>query len=209
MVYCHEIIADDFLLELQKAIQRLFGPEPEKSPDYGRIVNARHLERLAGYLTDGHVVTGGCFDEKTLYFAPTIIKDIPQNGIILKEEIFGPVLPFLTFDNTDDLIYRLQKYPPPLALYIFTHNTSLQEKMMLELPSGSVGINETIKQAATTYLPFGGIGESGMGMYHGRASFDSFTQFRSIMSTGYRSVRLHFPPYGKSLQILKIPLLGK
>jgi aldehyde dehydrogenase (NAD+) len=111
MVYFHESIGDDFLLELQKAIQRFF----------------------------------------------------------------GPVLPFLIFSNADDLIYHLQKYPPPLALYIFTDNTSLQQKMMLELPSGSVGINETIKQAATIYLPFGGIGESGMGMYHGRASFDSLT----------------------------------
>jgi aldehyde dehydrogenase (NAD+) len=203
MLYCHESIADDFLQELQKAIQRFFGPETEKSPDYGRIVNAQHLKRLAGYLKDGHVVTGGRFDEKTLFFAPTIIKDIPQNGIVLKEEIFGPVLPFLIFNNADDLIYRLQKYPHPLALYIFTNSTSLQEKMMLALPSGSVGINETIKQAATTYLPFGGIGESGMGKYHGRASFDSFTQFRSVMSAGYRSVRFHFPPYGKSLQILK------
>ena len=203
LVYCQESIADDFLLELRKAIQRFFGPEPEKSPDYGRIVNARHLKRLSVYLKDGHVVTGGRFDEKTRYFAPTIIEDIPQNGAVLKEEIFGPVLPFLIFNNTDDLIYHLKKYPPPLALYIFTHNTSLQQKMMLELPSGSVGINETIKQAATTYLPFGGIGESGMGIYHGRASFDSFTQYRSVMSAGYRSVRFHFPPYGKSLQILK------
>ena len=203
-VYCHESIKENFLTALQKAIHRFFGPEPEKSPDYGRIVNTFHLNRLAAYLSDGgRVVMGGRFDERKLYFSPTIITDVPHDAKVLKEEIFGPILPVLDFNHTNDIISFLKKQSHPLALYIFTNNTPLQEKTMLELPSGSVGINETIKQAATTYLPFGGIGESGMGMYHGKASFDCFTQFRSVMRTGYRGTRFHFPPYGKGLQALK------
>ncbi|MBN1849323.1 MAG: aldehyde dehydrogenase family protein [Deltaproteobacteria bacterium] len=203
-VYCHEDIQEDFFFALQRAIHRFFGKEPEKSPDYGRIVNAHHLKRLAAYLDDGGLVEmGGRFDEKNLYFAPTIIKDVPQGAAVLNEEIFGPILPVLSFKDTDDLITEFQKRPHPLALYLFTKNRVLQEKMMSALPSGTVGINETIKQAATSYLPFGGIGESGMGVYHGKASFDCFTQFRSVMSAGYRGARFHFPPYGKGLQALK------
>jgi aldehyde dehydrogenase (NAD+) len=203
-VYCHESIQEDFLNALQKAIHRFFGPEPEKSPDYGRIINTRHLKRLAAYLeNDSRVVTGGRFDEENLYFAPTIIQDIPQGAAIMEEEIFGPILPFLGFKNIDDLIFRLKKRPHPLALYIFTKNRSLQEKIMSALPSGSVGINETIKQAATNYLPFGGVGESGMGAYHGKASFDCFSHFKSVMRAGYMGTRFHFPPYGKGFKALK------
>ena len=150
------------------------------------------------------MVTGGRFDEENLYFSPTIIRDVPQDVVIMEEEIFGPILPVLGFKDIDDLISRLRKRPHPLALYIFTKNRSLQERIMSTLPSGSVGINETIKQAATNYLPFGGVGESGMGTYHGKASFDCFSQFRSVMRSGYWGTRFHFPPYGRGLQTLKI-----
>ncbi len=203
-VYCHESVQEAFLDALQRAIHRFFGPKPEKSPDYGRIINSGHLKRLAAYLDDeSHVVTGGRFDEESLYFSPTIIRDVPQGAVVMEEEIFGPILPVLGFKNIDDLISGLRRRPHPLALYIFTKNRSLQEKIMSTLPSGSVGINETIKQAATNYLPFGGVGESGMGTYHGKASFDCFSQFRSVMRAGYWGTRFHFPPYGRGLQALK------
>ncbi|MBN1832278.1 MAG: aldehyde dehydrogenase family protein [Deltaproteobacteria bacterium] len=204
-VYCHESVQEAFLDALQRAIHRFFGPKPEKSPDYGRIINTHHIKRLAAYLDDeSRVVTGGRFDEENLYFAPTILRDVPQGAVVMEEEIFGPILPVLGFKNIDDLISGLRRRSHPLALYIFTKNRSLQEKMMSALPSGSVGINETIKQAATNYLPFGGVGESGMGAYHGKASFDCFSQFRSVMRAGYRGTRFHFPPYGRGLKTLKM-----
>jgi aldehyde dehydrogenase (NAD+) len=203
-VYCHESVQEDFLSALQRAVHRFFGSEPEKSSDYGRIINTHHIERLSAYLDNKiHVITGGRFDEESLYFSPTIIRDVPQDAVIMEEEIFGPILPVLGFKDIDDLVSGLRKRPHPLALYIFTKNSSLQERIMSALPSGSVGINETIKQAATNYLPFGGVGESGMGTYHGKASFDCFSQFKSIMYAGYRGTRFHFPPYGKSLKVLK------
>jgi aldehyde dehydrogenase (NAD+) len=203
-VYCHENIQEVFLNALQKAVHRFFGSEPEKSPDYGRIINTRHLKRLAAYLDSrSRVVTGGRFNEDKLYFAPTIIQNVPQDAAIMEEEIFGPILPVLGFKNIDDLIARLKKQPHPLSLYIFTKNRSLQEKIMSTLPSGSVCINDTIKQAATSYLPFGGVGESGMGTYHGKASFDCFSRHKSVMFTSYKGTRFNFPPYGKGFQTLK------
>ncbi len=203
-VYCHESIYSVFIGELQKAVLRFFGENPETSPDYGRIINIRHIKRLSEYLENsGKVLTGGQFDEKSLYFSPTIMLDIPKESIIMKEEIFGPVLPVLKFKDTDILLSKLRKQPCPLAVYIFTNNRSIQEKIILELPSGSVGINDTIKQAATQYLPFGGAGESGIGNYHGKASFDAFSNYKSIMQTGYRGTRFHFPPYGKGVKALK------
>ncbi len=203
-VYCHEGVKDDFINELKKAVDRFFGPDPEKSPDFGRIINLRHMKRLAAYLeSDGQIITGGKFNEKRLFFSPTIIKDPSRNAGIMQEEIFGPILPVQGFNNIDDLIIRHKGYSKPLALYIFTNKRALQEKVMAELPSGSVGINDTIKQAATHYLPFGGTGESGMGNYHGKASFDCFSHFRSVLRTGYSGWCFHFPPYGNKLQAIK------
>ena len=121
----------------------------------------------------------------------------------MKEEIFGPVLPVLSFNDTDALISRLRSQSRPLALYIFTKNRNYQDRLMQAVSSGSVGINETVKQGATHYLPFGGIGESGMGAYHGKATFDCFSQYKSIMSSGYRGTRFHYPPYGKRIRLLK------
>lgn len=203
-VYCHESIQDDFINEVQKAIQGFFGKEPDKSPDYGRIINSHHVKRLSEYLENsGRVLTGGLFDEKSLYFSPTIMIDVPQDSLIMKEEIFGPVLPVIKFQNTETLISELRKKPYPLALYLFTKNKPLQMKVMSSLSSGSVGINDTIKQAATNYLPFGGVGDSGMGVYHGKASFDTFSRYKSVMHAGLKGFRFHFPPYGNGIKALK------
>ena len=203
-VYCQENIHKRFIEKLQDVIVRFYGPEPEKSPDYGRIINRHHLERLASYLeSECTIITGGRYNDKNLYFEPTVIANIPENASIMREEIFGPVLPVIEFKDADALISRLQSQPHPLALYIFTENKDIQDKLMQAIPSGSVGLNETIKQGATHYLPFGGIGESGMGMYHGKATFDCFSHHKSVMTSGYRGTRFHFPPYGNSIGLVK------
>ena len=121
----------------------------------------------------------------------------------MREEIFGPILPVIKYQNTEALLSELQKPPHPLAIYIFTKNRSIQNKFISTLPSGSAAINETIKQASTNYLPFGGVGDSGMGTYHGKASFDSFSIYKSVMQTGYFGTRFHFPPYRNGIKALK------
>ena len=203
-VYCHETIYKKFIETLKEVIIRFYGSDPEESPDYGRIINRNHVKRLASYLDKNcKIVMGGRYNKNSLYFEPTVVEDIPENEDIIKEEIFGPVLPVMKFKDTDALISRLQDGSYPLALYIFTKNKPRQDKIMMAIPSGSVGINETVKQGATHYLPFGGVGESGMGVYHGKATFDCFSQYRSIMGSGYRGTRFHYPPYGTSIKWLK------
>ena len=203
-VYCHEDIKEKFIKILQEVIVRFYGPDPEKSPDFGRIINPNHLRRLASYLANEcKILAGGRHNEKTLYFEPTVIENIPESAPIMNEEIFGPVLPVIGFKDIDEIISRLQGEAHPLALYIFTKNRALQDKLMQAIPSGSVGINETVKQGATHYLPFGGIGESGMGMYHGKASFECFSHFKSVMAAGYSGTGFHYPPYGDSIKLIK------
>lgn len=203
-VYCHESVYKKFIEILQEVIVSFYGTEAEKSPDYGRIINRHHVKRLASYLDGGGtIVKGGCHSEKNLYFEPTIIEKVPENAPIMKEEIFGPVLPVIAFKDSESLLSGFQDKSRPLALYIFTKNKDVQKRVMQAIPSGSVGINETVKQGANHYLPFGGAGESGMGRYHGKASFDCFSLYKSVMTSGYLGTRFHYPPFGASIKLLK------
>ncbi|MBN1906853.1 MAG: aldehyde dehydrogenase family protein [Deltaproteobacteria bacterium] len=203
-VYCHEEIMEKFIEILKGVIIHFYGADPEKSPDFGRIINGHHVKRLASYLACGcRVVAGGRYDEDKRYFEPTVITDIPENAPVMNEEIFGPILPVIGFKDIEDIIFRLRDKSHPLALYIFTKNRVYQERLMQAIPSGSAGINETVKQGATHYLPFGGFGESGMGMYHGRASFEAFSHFKAVLCSSYRGTGFHYPPYGNTLKFLK------
>ena len=203
-VYCHENIRKRFMEILKGVIVRFYGEDPEQSPDYARIINRHHVKRLASYLGDCTVAAGGRHNEETLYFEPTVIENIPDTAPIMKEEIFGPVLPVLGFNETEEIISRYKDAPHPLALYIFTAKRNNQERLMQAIQSGSVGINETVKQGATHFLPFGGFGESGMGMYHGKASFECFSHYKSILTAGYRGTGFHYPPYGNSIKLIKM-----
>jgi acyl-CoA reductase-like NAD-dependent aldehyde dehydrogenase len=203
-VYCQEDVMKDFLEILKRVIVRFYGTEPEKSPDYGRIINGRHVERLASYLECGlRLVSGGRYDADKRYLEPTVVTDIPEHAPVMNEEIFGPILPVIGFKDIEDIIFRLRDKGHPLALYIFTKKRDYQERLMQSIPSGSVAINETVKQGATHYLPFGGIGESGMGMYHGKASFEVFSHLKAVLLSGYRGTGFHYPPYKNPLKILK------
>jgi len=162
------------------------------------------VNRLASYLECGcRVVAGGRYDADKRYFEPTVITDIPEDAPVMNEEIFSPILPVIGFKDIEEIILRFRDKPHPLALYIFTKKRDYQDRLMQAIPSGSVGINETVKQGATHYLPFGGFGESGMGMYHGKASFASFSHFKAVLCSGYHGTGFHYPPYGNTLKILK------
>lgn len=196
---------DQLIDQLNQVITRFYGLDPAQCPDYSRIVNHHHLKRLKTFLADGEIVAGGQLDEQTNYFSPTILRDPAANSPVMREEIFGPILPVLSYTNLAELVKNLQSKPRPLALYIFSRRPKVQEQLISALPAGTTAVNDTINQIVTPYLPFGGLGASGMGQYHGQAGFDCFTHYRSILQqTPKPTSTLRYPPYRLSLKMLKL-----
>ncbi len=174
-------IKDQFVAALLQAIKELYGDDPAQSPDYAKVVNRFHLDRLTALLTDQKILVGGQSNPSNRYLAPTVVDDVSWDNPLMAAEIFGPILPILTYDSLDEVIAKINDRPKPLALYIFTTDRAVQNKIVESTSSGGVIINEVIMQANLTSLPFGGVGESGMGEYHGRASFDTFSHARSYL----------------------------
>jgi aldehyde dehydrogenase (NAD+) len=174
-------IKDQFVVALLKAIKELYGEDPAKSPDYGRVINQFHLDRLTALLANQKILVGGQADLSAKYLAPTVVDEVSWDNPLMAAEIFGPILPILTYDSLDEVIAEINQRPKPLALYIFTTDRAVQNKIVESTSSGGVVINEVIMQANLPSLPFGGVGASGMGKYHGRASFDTFSHARSYL----------------------------
>jgi aldehyde dehydrogenase (NAD+) len=174
-------IKDQFVVALLRAIRELYGADPAKSPDYGRVINRFHLDRLTALLTDQKILVGGQADPSAKYLAPTVVDEVSWDNSLMVAEIFGPILPILTYDSLDEAINEINQRPKPLALYIFATDRAIQNKIVASTSSGGVVINEVIMQANLPSLPFGGVGASGMGKYHGRASFDTFSHTRSYL----------------------------
>ncbi len=185
---------DEFSQTLENTIADFYGDDPRQSPDFGRIVNRRHFDRLAELCPE-------CVrDADDLYIAPTLISDPPHNSSLLQEEIFGPLLPLIPYDNEQEIIGFCHARPAPLALYLFTENRATSRRFISAIPSGGVCVNDTVMQLIPKELPFGGQGESGMGAYHGKTGFDTFSHFRSVLMRSTRfDLRAAYPP-------LKIPL---
>lgn len=188
---------------LKKAIKRFYTEYPKESPDYPRIINKNHFERLER-LIQGNIIFGGEKDKKELYISPTIIDNVKWNDEIMKEEIFGPLLPILEYDSLPLAISEISNREKPLALYIFSESKQVQEYIIKNTSSGSVCINATILQTVNPNLPFGGVGNSGVGSYHGKYSFDTFSHSKSIMDKKHwPELNISYPPYGNKLRILK------
>jgi aldehyde dehydrogenase (NAD+) len=193
-----------FVTALKKTIEEFYGEHPGQCEDYGRIVNARHFERLVRYLGDGKVVHGGAHDAKDLFIAPTILADVSSDAPVMQEEIFGPILPVLEFDQLDDALTMLRDRPTPLALYIFTTDRATQARVLAETRSGGACVNDVVSHIIGTGLPFGGLGESGMGEYHGRAGFDAFTHHRAVLRRAtWLDLPFRYPPRKLSVAGLK------
>ena len=189
---------------LKQAVREFYGEDPQKSPDYGRIVNARHFERLSGYLDSGRIVHGGQRDARDLYLAPTLLTEVLADSPAMQEEIFGPILPVLEFEALADALALLRDRPTPLALYLFSQDRATQARVLAETRSGGVCFNDTVTHMVGPDLPFGGLGESGMGAYHGRASFDGFTHQRSVLRRSFAfDAPLRYPPPRVSLAVMK------
>lgn len=203
-VLVHRLVAGDLIAALRNAIVRFYGDDPRRSADYGRIVGRRHFDRLVGCLEGAGVAAGGDYDAESLYFAPTVLTELAPDAPAMREEIFGPILPVVPFDSEDQALALARAHPRPLALYIFTRSDAAAERILAALPSGGACINDTISHIMPKSLPFGGIGPSGMGAYHGRASFDCFTHYRSVLQRGgWPDLALRYPPFGASLGALK------
>ena len=208
-------VAPDFVLvdrrlhsalvaELKRAIHQFYGDDPQKSADYSRIISRQHLDRLSGYLGSGQIAHGGQHDAGDLYLAPTILTGVPPDAPVMQEEIFGPILPVLAFDNLDDALALLRDRPTPLALYLFTKDRPTQERALAATRSGGVCLNDTVTHMIGKDLPFGGLGDSGLGAYHGQASFDCFTHRRSVLRRSLAfDPKLRYPPPRISLATLK------
>jgi aldehyde dehydrogenase (NAD+) len=189
---------------LRQVVREFYGDDPQRSPDYGRIVNRRHFDRLGAFAPG---------DAADLYIPPTILTDVSWDAPVMQEEIFGPILPVMEFDSLDDALAKLRDRPTPLALYLFTNDAGIQQRVVAETRSGGVCINDTAVQILGRQLPFGGLGESGMGSYHGQASFDCFSHQRTVVRRPLLvDFRFRYPPPKLSLAKLKTAsrwLLGR
>jgi acyl-CoA reductase-like NAD-dependent aldehyde dehydrogenase len=203
----HKNIKQDLCKYIQQYIQEFYGENPLQSPDYGRIIGKKHFQKLASLLT-GDIIVGGESNEDELYIAPTIIDHVAWDDEVMQDEIFGPILPILEYTDIDTVISQINSRPKPLALYIFSQNKNLQAKILQETSSGGVCINDTIKHVAESSLPFGGVGDSGMGSYHGKYSFDTFSHYKSILKRPFfLDLKVLYPPYAGKLSLIK-KLLG-
>lgn len=199
-ILCHSSVRDELLKLIKSEIAAQFG-NYISNDDYGRIINEKHFSRLAGLIDDsrGKIFCGGNYDSRLLKIEPTVITNITDSDSVMQDEIFGPVLPVMTFDEISEVISYVNKREHPLALYVFTENTKLANQIIASCGFGGGCINDTIVHLATTEMGFGGFGESGMGSYHGRAGFDTFTHYKSIIKKGpYMDLSIRYQPYRKN-----------
>jgi acyl-CoA reductase-like NAD-dependent aldehyde dehydrogenase len=189
-------IKEKFLDLLVKEINKFYRGDPENSPDFARIINAESVNRLSGLMQSGITVAGGVTDPDKCFVAPTVIKDVMPGDPVMQQEIFGPVLPVIDFDDLEEVYPVIEKNPKPLAVYIFTRNKKKAREFLARTQSGSAAINDTVMQIASPYLPYGGLGASGMGRYHGKKSFQTFSNYRSVLvKSNLLDMWLRYPPY--------------
>lgn len=196
-----------FLDKLTAAIREFFGDDPSQSPDLSRIINQRQFDRLIGLLNSGKTLIGGATDASTRYIAPTVLDNITWDSPVMQDEIFGPILPVLTYDQFDQALAQINARPKPLALYLFSRDQAKQQRVLSDTSSGGVCLNDTVLHIGVPDLPFGGVGQSGMGSYHGKASFDTFSHYKSVLKkTFWFDLDWRYAPY-KSSKLAQIKKL--
>lgn len=207
-VMIHESLLDKFTICVAKEIEKMYGSNPLSNPNYGKIVNEKHYKRLVGLLSSGPLVYGGRHKEETLQIEPSVLTHVDPESPIMQEEIFGPILPVLTYQNFDQVIDFVLSREKPLASYLFTRKRSVMNRWQKEISFGGGCINDTIMHLTTTEMGFGGVGHSGMGSYHGRKSFETFTHEKSIMKKSMLvDLPMRYQPYPKYLlSVLKLIL---
>ena len=197
-------VKSDLLEKIKQSIDKFYGKNPANSPDYGRIINEKQFNRLNHLLEEGKIFIGGETKSEELYISPTVIEGVNWDSGIMEEEIFGPILPVLEYENLDEAIALVNSRPKPLSLYFFSRNKQKQKQVLREISSGNVCINDTVMQFAVPSLPFGGVGNSGIGSYHGKASFDTFSHYKSVLNKGlWFDLKFRYAPYKNKVGLIK------
>ncbi len=200
----HEEVKSQLLEYMKGEITTFYGPHPCKNRDFPKIINQKHFERLISLMDNSKIFTGGDYDEDTLKISPTILDKVSWDDPVMQEEIFGPIMPVLDFDDISQVIQAVNRRPKPLALYLFTTSKQTEKTVVESISFGGGCINDTIVHLATSYMPFGGVGESGMGGYHGSWSFDTFSHKKSILKkSNFIDIKLRYPPYENKINLLK------
>ncbi|MCC5623895.1 aldehyde dehydrogenase family protein, partial [Nostoc sp. CHAB 5715] len=204
----NKTIKKDLINGLEKCVKEFYGDNPANSPDYARIISQKHFDRLVNFLKDGEVIIGGENQPSERYIAPTVVDNVSLEDSVMQEEIFGPILPIIEYTDIAEAIALINSKSKPLALYLFSQNKNLQNRVLHETSSGGVCINDTVMQFGLSSLPFGGVGDSGIGNYHGKASFDTFSHNKSVLQNSFwLDLKWRYAPYQGKLPLIK-KLLG-
>lgn len=205
-LFVHASIKDQFVAEMKKVIQDGYGNDPVSSPDLGRIVNDKHYKRVKDLIDSSKVVAGGQTNDEQRFIAPTVMDDVKMEDPIMQEEIFGPVLPIIEYTDLKTVYKEINDKLPkhPLALYIFTADPQVEREILDNTQSGGVAVNNTVMHVANHHLPFGGVGESGMGSYHGHKTFETFSHMRAVLKTPtFFDIKLRYAPYKNKVNIMR------
>jgi aldehyde dehydrogenase (NAD+) len=195
-VLVEKSLSSKLIAAIQTKIAEFYGTDIAHNADYGRIINTRHFQRLSGYLDDQNIVFGGERDEQNKYFAPTIVLDPELQSPLMQQEIFGPILPVITLDSISEAIPFVNKASKPLALYVYTKDSHFEQKVLKQTSAGSTCVNDGFMFMVNPELPFGGVGNSGMGNYHGKFGFDTFSHIKTVMKRSFKfDVSLRYPPF--------------
>lgn len=202
-------IKSELLDKIQKYVGEFYGDDPSQSPDYARLINQKQFERVASFLGDGKAIVGGQSKPEERYIAPTVLDEVTWDAPVMQDEIFGPILPVLEYSQIEDAIEQINQRPKPLALYLFSQDRQTQQQIIDRTSSGGVCLNDTVMQVGVTELPFGGVGESGIGSYHGKASFETFSHYKSVLKKGlWLDLDWRYAPYKGKVDLIK-RVIGK
>jgi aldehyde dehydrogenase (NAD+) len=198
-------VKEKFISLLKNTISKFFTQDASGSYDYSKIINTKRFDKVVGYLKEGKIVYGGQYNREMLFIAPTIIEDVSLEGTVMNEEIFGPVLPVLGYDSHEEAIAIVHRNPNPLAFYLFTDSSSIEKEWITKLSFGGGCINNSIWHFANHHLPFGGVGSSGMGAYHGKFTFETFTRPKSVMKTpAWFDPGIKYPSFKGRMKLFKM-----
>lgn len=202
-VLVHAGVKENFIDRLQQVVKKFYG-DAMNNYDYGKIINEKRFDKLISYLSEGDVVTGGEYNRQRLFIAPTVLDNVSMDSSLMSEEIFGPVLPVISFSGTEEAMALVEKNPTPLAFYLFTNDKKIEKEWVQKVAFGGGCINNADWHFTNHHLPFGGVGNSGLGAYHGKFSFDTFTRKKAVMkSPAWFDPAFKYPPLKGKLKMFK------
>ena len=203
-VLVHEAVKEKFTDKLKETITKFYTPDASSCYDYGKIINEKRFDKLVSYLSQGKIVCGGQHKKSELFIAPTVLEDVSLDGALMKEEIFGPILPVISYNTTEEAMQIVQRNAGPLAFYLFTNSNAVEKEWIEKISFGGGCINNADWHFTNHHLPFGGVGNSGMGVYHGKYSFDTFTRAKPVMKTpNWFDPSIKYPPLKGKLGLFK------